>query len=197
MLKNDLTLVHEVIDNTLSAELLAEAQSSVSRYKYIGNALLVGYPPLRPYDPVYLYGLTDGMSGVWIVISVTHSFGKDLPYGMRAVLGSNDMLLQLQPSTVRDLEATTSKVNIPVFKETDTLLTCAPPFSDTYVLRETEHPSIMGEMNYDTSYYNPVKTYVESLDNATPSINKFSHADTSTPKLDELSYNVKWVRLRS
>jgi hypothetical protein len=192
--EKNLTLVHEVIDNTLNAELLAEAQSSVSRYKYVGNALLAGYAPLRPYDPVYLYGLTDGMSGVWIVISVTHSFGKDLSYAMRAVLGSNDMLLQIQPEQIVDLDLTTPAKQIPIFHETDTLLTVKPPRSNTYTLQVLNYPSLMGETTYNTDYYNPVKNYIESIDGSAPSIEKFNTSDVATPRLNELRPTIKWIK---
>lgn len=94
-----LSLAHEVVDSPQKAESIAQGHSSTSRYKYKANALLVGFASLRPYDPVYFAGLRDGMSGIWVVISVTHVFNSGLKYTMKVHLGSNDQLLQIKPKT--------------------------------------------------------------------------------------------------
>lgn len=92
-----LNISHEVVDTPGKARQIAYAQSNQVKYKYKANALLSGYPNLRPYDPVYLTGLTDGMSGVWVVLSVTHVFNTTLPYTMKVLVGSTDALLALAP----------------------------------------------------------------------------------------------------
>jgi len=95
-----ISLAHEVVDSSQKAHSIAQGHSSSARYKYKANALLVGMSSLRPYDPVYFKGLRDGMSGIWVVISVTHVFNLGLKYTMKVHLGSNDQLLQIKPSNL-------------------------------------------------------------------------------------------------
>ena len=101
--QHGLHITHEVVNDPRKAESIARAKASQSRYKYKANALLVGYPKLEPYDPIYLKGLTDGMDGIWVVISVTHTINKGLPYTMSVHIGSNDELLSLKPDHFGDI----------------------------------------------------------------------------------------------
>jgi hypothetical protein len=104
MLENhSLHITHEVVNDPRKAESIARAKASQSRYKYLANALLLGYPKLEPYDPIYLKGLPDGMDGIWVVISVVHTINKGLPYTMSVHIGSNDQLLSLKPDAFGDI----------------------------------------------------------------------------------------------
>lgn len=98
MIDNKLHIVHEVVDTSSKADALSEAQSSNSRYRYLAEATLLGYPNLRPYDPIYLDGLPDDMSGTWVVLSVVHVFNEIMAYQMEVTLGSNDYLLSILPT---------------------------------------------------------------------------------------------------
>jgi len=101
--QHSLHITHEVVNDPRKAESIALAKASQSRYKYLANALLVGYPKLEPYDPIYLRGLPDGMDGIWVVISVVHIINSGLPYTMSVHIGSNDALLALSPDKLGDI----------------------------------------------------------------------------------------------
>jgi len=197
MNKNDLTLVHEVIDSPLKAELIAEAQSSISRYKYVGTALLSGYAPLRPYDPIFLTGLTDYMSGVWIVISVVHGFRKDMPYGLKVIVGSNDYLLSLPVKPTTNLETNTFDVTPEIFLETDTLLTYRPNKGNGYVLETLSFVNVNHEQSYNPAYGNPAETYMSLVDSNSFNANDLkltNNFDITAPKFTDTLPSVRWIR---
>ncbi|MFZ9615377.1 MAG: hypothetical protein ACO3AG_01770 [Fluviibacter sp.] len=117
---NFLNLTHEVVDGNEKAEAIARAHSRSARFKYRAKALLSGYPTLRPYDPVYLSGLPQNMSGIWVVISLVHKFNIGIPYSMEAILGSNDeLLLNKPPTTPTDISKSTKKIKIIVPQDED------------------------------------------------------------------------------
>jgi hypothetical protein len=101
--QHGLHITHEVVNDPRKAESIARAKASQSRYKYLANALLLGYPKLEPYDPIYLTGLADGMDGTWVVISVVHTINKGMPYTMSVHIGSNDEILSLKPDAFGDI----------------------------------------------------------------------------------------------
>jgi hypothetical protein len=55
---------------------------------------------LRPYDPIYLDGLPNGMSGYWTVLSIKHVFGGSLANYM--------MLLEVGTDIIGDIDNTAS-----------------------------------------------------------------------------------------
>jgi len=138
-----ISLAHEVIDSPQKALSVAQGHSSTTRYKYNANALLVGLSSLRPYDPVYFKGLRDGMSGIWVVISVTHIFNSGLKYTMKVHLGSNDQLLKIRPKdSANDISTHSTKVHVKV---------------------PTEYESFHSQQNYDTKKYHVTKVRVNKL----------------------------------
>lgn len=194
---NNLTLIHEVIDSPIKAQLVAEAQSSTSRYKHKATALLAGYPPLRPYDPVYLTGLDDGMSGVWIVIEITHQFAIELPYAMRVLFGSNDSLLNLRTTKDIDISEDTVIVTPQIFYETDSLLTYRENREKDYVLETLEVSKIPNDENYNSRRYNPLKEYVNIIDSTIFDQNKVQDTNQLTINHTPLitrGPKARWVR---
>jgi hypothetical protein len=52
--------------------------------------MIVGTADLRPYDPIYLDGLPNGMSGYWTVLSLKHIFnGRVANYMLELVVGTD------------------------------------------------------------------------------------------------------------
>jgi hypothetical protein len=194
---NNLTLIHEVIDSPLKAQIVAEAQSSVSRYKYRASALLAGYPPLRPYDPIYLTGLDDGMSGVWVVIEINHQFSIDLAYAMRVVLGSNDDLLSIKSSKATDISEDVVNVTPQIIYETDSLLTYRESKEKDYIIEEIDYPKLSNSEDYNSRLYNPLKEYLDLIDsnnfnqNTVQDNNQFNI--NYMPLLNNQPY-ARWVR---
>ena len=137
------------------------------------------------------------MSGVWIVIEVKHEFGRDLRYAMRVVLGSNDDLLDLRPENILDIEDTPVKAEYKIMSENDTLLTYKQNKSNDYVLEKSEFAKILEPIDYDNTYKNPVKAFIDNLDNSTFSLisgKNNSPFDVINPSLVNISSSIRWVR---
>jgi len=88
----------EVATNSNDAKLIAEAQGKNHRYQYMAHCVLAGNADIRPYDPIYLDNLPNGMSGYWTVISVTHRFGGKSGYYMLDVLVGTDIIGETNPN---------------------------------------------------------------------------------------------------
>ena len=67
--------VHEVSKSLTESKYIADDYHNAHRYQHRATVTLVGYSGIRPYDPIYLDGLPNGMSGYWTVLSVKHIFG--------------------------------------------------------------------------------------------------------------------------
>lgn len=70
--------VYEVADSLSDSKHIADDYNSAHRYQHRASVTVVGYPDIRPYDPIYLDGLPNGLSGYWTVISVRHVFNGRL-----------------------------------------------------------------------------------------------------------------------
>jgi hypothetical protein len=81
--------VYEVANSLNDSKHIADDYTNAHRYQHRASVTVVGYPELRPYDPIYLDGLPNGLSGYWTVLSVKHVFG-----GRTA-----DYILQLEVGT--------------------------------------------------------------------------------------------------
>jgi len=66
---------HEVIKDLTNSKQIAKSYSDTKKYQHRARVTIVGHATLRPYDPIYLDGLPNGMSGYWTVLSVEHIFG--------------------------------------------------------------------------------------------------------------------------
>lgn len=80
----------EVADSLTDSKLIAADISDARRYAYRAKATLAGDARVKPYEPIYLDGLPNGMSGYWTVLSVKHIFGSDLArYMIEVELGTD------------------------------------------------------------------------------------------------------------
>jgi hypothetical protein len=66
---------HEVIKDLVNSKHVAQSYNESNKYQHRAKVSIVGHATLRPYDPIYLDGLPNGMSGYWTVLSVEHVFG--------------------------------------------------------------------------------------------------------------------------
>ena len=102
--------VYEVSHNLVESKHIADDYSNAHRYQHRAHVTIVGAATVRPYDPVYLDGLPNGMSGYWTVLSVRHIFGGrpanymvELEVGTDA-LGDTDPQAKLRADT-RDIQS--------------------------------------------------------------------------------------------
>jgi hypothetical protein len=83
-------LVHEVSNNLVDSKHIADNYADAHRYQHRAEVTLVGHASLRVYDPIYLDGLPNGMSGYWTVLSIKHIFGgTPAKYMMSVVVGTD------------------------------------------------------------------------------------------------------------
>ena len=81
---------HEVVKDLTESKLVAQAYSNAHKYQHRAVVSVVGHATLRPYDPIYLDGLPNGMSGYWTVLSIKHIFGGSLAnYMMLLEIGTD------------------------------------------------------------------------------------------------------------
>jgi hypothetical protein len=84
---------HQVFDVATSlteSKYIANDYADANRYAYKASVVVVGNSTVKPYEPVYLDGLPNGMSGYWTVLSVTHVFGgQPAKYMMRLEVGTD------------------------------------------------------------------------------------------------------------
>jgi len=84
--------VYEVATSLSESKYIASDLADTHRYAYRAKATVVGTCTLRPYDPIYLDGLPNDMSGYWTVLSVHHVFGGTVaPYMIELELGTDKL----------------------------------------------------------------------------------------------------------
>jgi hypothetical protein len=89
---------YEVATSTNDAKLIAEAQNKNHKYQYLAECTIAGNVSIRPYDPIYLDNLPNGLSGYWTVISVTHRFGGSHGYYMLDLVVGTDVIGETNPN---------------------------------------------------------------------------------------------------
>lgn len=67
--------INESAASFTEASQIAQGYNQAHKWQHRAHVVVVGNPHIRPYDPIYLDGLPNGMSGYWTVISVKHIFG--------------------------------------------------------------------------------------------------------------------------
>jgi hypothetical protein len=85
--------VHEVAGSLAEAKHIAQDLGNAKRYHYRATVTLVGHALVKPYEPIYLDGLSHGMSGYWTVLSVRHILGAAQPsnYVMELEVGTDTL----------------------------------------------------------------------------------------------------------
>ena len=82
--------VQEVVNNLTEAKQIANDYAADKQYVHRATVTTIGNANVRPYHPVYLDGLPNGLSGYWTVLSVEHVFGG-IParYMLKLEVGTN------------------------------------------------------------------------------------------------------------
>jgi hypothetical protein len=84
--------VYEVATSLTDSKHIAEDYANANRYQHRASVMVVGNPDLKPYDPIYLDGLPNGLSGFWTVLSIKHVFGsKPTTYMMELEVGADTL----------------------------------------------------------------------------------------------------------
>jgi hypothetical protein len=104
---------HHVIDivgSLAESKQLADGYTNVHKWQHRAHVLVVGDPTIRPYYPIYLDGLPNGMSGYWTVISAVHRFGSSLASYLVELEVGTDLLGDSNPDAIanadtRDIQA--------------------------------------------------------------------------------------------
>ena len=90
--------LHEVIDNLSDARHIGRDYALATRYTHRMLVTIAASPNIRPYDPIYLDGLLNDLSGYWIVLEVQHLFNSpQANYTMKLLVGA-DVLGDVNPN---------------------------------------------------------------------------------------------------
>jgi len=191
---NKLHLSHEVVENAERASALSKAFSSDNRYNYKADAILMGYAPLEPFMPIYLEGLKDRNSGIWVVIAVNHQFDMRFPYSMHVHLGTNDYLLSIpKPSGAVHVTEPNGTMIIDENSQPASLSNIYTEKTGGYYYQETNSlPTPENKLLNKPKLYDPVLDYLSmsSTDNPSNSINTYDVYPPSVP----LEKSRQWKR---
>ena len=109
--------VNEVAKSLTDSKNIADDYHNANRYQHRATVSVVGHATLRPYDPIYLDGLPNGLSGYWTVLSIKHVFGgRPANYMMELEVGT-DIIGETAPkaaeaSDLRDIQSDLSNQSL-------------------------------------------------------------------------------------
>ena len=177
---------HEVIKDLTNSKQIAQAFSDTKKYQHRAKVTIVGHATLRPYDPIYLDGLPNGMSGYWTVLSVEHIFGgRVAKYLMNIevgtdVIGETDAKAKTRADT-RDVQSDFANQS----------LTVAPAKLSEYNLSPNASA-------VNPKYGVTPKTAVQNTSKiAVPKIVGSTPFKDQTPNIDRIKKTVQWVATSS
>jgi hypothetical protein len=177
---------HEVIKDLTNSKQIAQAFSDTKKYQHRAKVTIVGHATLRPYDPIYLDGLPNGMSGYWTVLSVEHIFGgRVAKYLMKIEVGT-DVIGETDPQA--KTRADTRDVQSDFANQS---LTVAPAKLSEYTLSpnaSTVNPRY--GVTSTTAVQNTSKVAVPQIAGATPFKDK-------APNIDGIKKTVQWMATSS
>jgi hypothetical protein len=161
---NNLHISHEVVESSERAGTLSKAFSSHNRYSYKADAVLIGYAPLEPFMPIYLEGLKDRNSGIWVVITVNHKFDMQFPYSMHVHLGTNDQLLALpKPVGATHITNAGGDIKINEVNQPTSLMNAFKEKKGGHYYQETNNaPTLNNIQTTNPKVYDPVLDYLST-----------------------------------
>jgi hypothetical protein len=148
----------EVAASTNDAKLIADAQNKNHKYQYMAEVTVVGDVNIRPYDPIYLDNLPNGLSGYWTVISVVHRFGGKPGYYMLDLMVGTDKVGEtsnLAPKAVayRDVEGELNDQSLGVVDSILEQFTLSP--NESYLPEPTSNLTEPKVTPRSTTFSNP------------------------------------------
>jgi hypothetical protein len=97
----DQHLTQEVVNNITEAKQIANDYAANKRYAHRAIVSTVGNANVRPYYPIYLDGLPNGLSGYWTVLSVRHTFGGSPARYMLELEVGTDVIGETDPNAAK------------------------------------------------------------------------------------------------
>ncbi len=191
---DNLHLSHEVVKDSAHAESIATANSSTTRYTHFANALLIGNIDIQPHRPIYLTGLPDNMSGMWVVLAARHTINLRLHYTITVRLGTNAEILKMAPpkdAAVIDLNEITTKL----INQDNSFASHAKnkKYSDYefksnefYMAKKTKAETLPPKSN-------PVKDFIGYNNLTSTNYMELVHG-TYNPHFEPKSYDARWVK---
>ena len=176
--------VYEVADSFADSRLIAESISDARRFAYRAKATVVGDCRVKPYEPIYIDGVPNGMSGYWTVLSVKHIFGSKIAkYMMELELGT-DVLGEVNEDAykqqqTRDVSGEIANQSIKASESR--LVEYSVPVNSTSIA-----PSVISSPNI-AQPYNALAS-----DETSPDLYQ-----TSTPDFSNIPRSVSWVATAS
>ena len=178
--------VYEVASSLAESKQIADGFSRANRWQHRARVTIVGSPYIRPYDPIYLDGLPNGMSGYWTVLSVTHIFGGvpadymvDLEVGTD-LIGQTDSQAANR-ANARDVQGDLAGQSLVASDATLTSYNLSPNGS-----------SLVASMGMTSS-----TSYTSSSIVATPSITGITPFKDVAPNLNTVKKTVQWTSTKS
>ena len=174
--------VHEVVNTLAESKQLALDYAQQHRYQHRANVVIVGNSTIRPYDPIYLDGLPNGMSGYWTVLSVKHVLGGSLArYLCELEVGTN-ALGDVNPNAVnssglRDVQGELAGQSL-TNNQTSMLVDRSP-----YINASSLTPSYGATT--PTPVVSPPNPSVPNLTN--------QNYPTTAPNLTQIKFPVQWM----
>lgn len=95
---------YEVSTSLVESKNIAADYAEAHRYQHRAQVHVVGHATLKLYDPIYLDGLPNGMSGYWTVLSIKHVFnGSPAKYMMHLEVGT-DVIGDTDPNAAKNAD---------------------------------------------------------------------------------------------
>lgn len=176
--------VFEVADSFADSRLIAESISDARRFAYRAKATVVGDCRVKPYEPIYIDGVANGMSGYWTVLSVKHVFGSEIAkYMMELELGT-DVLGEVNEEAYKQKQTrdvSGELANQAIKPAESRLVEYSLPVNSTSLTTQTiASPNISAPYNALTP------------DSSSPDLYQ-----TSTPDFSNIPRSVSWVATSS
>lgn len=178
--------VFEVASSFADAQHIATDYSNANRYQHRATVSIIGHAPMRPYDPIYLDGLPNGMSGYWTVLTVKHIFGGRPADYMQELIVGTDTLGDTNPnakyaSSYRDVQSELAGQSISTASTTLTEYSLSPNASSLNTTFGATAP---------TQITSPSIVAVPTVVGSDP----FSNA---APDLSQITNVIKWTSTSS
>jgi len=177
---------HEVIKDLTNSKQIAQAFSDTKKYQHRAKVTIVGHATLRPYDPIYLDGLPNGMSGYWTVLSVEHIFGGRVAKYLMNIEVGTDVIGDTDPqaktrSDTRDVQSDFANQSLTVSPAKLSEYTLSPNAS-------TVNPTY--GVTAKTAIQNTSKVAVPKIAGATP-------FNDQAPNIAGIKKTVQWMATSS
>jgi hypothetical protein len=174
--------VFDVSHDLTESKHIADNRADAHRYQHRANVTIVGHATLRLYDPIYLDGLPNGMSGYWTVLSIRHIFGGAPAKYMIYLEVGTDVIGDTNPnaknnSEMRDIQSDLAGQSLTSSGAQLSQYSLSPNSSSLYPVTNASDP---------TAIVNPSPLAIPTISGITP------HKD-SAPNLKNVKMTVQWT----